>query len=402
MAILLQEHPAWGSPGIDPRWTRSDKDGVGTAYSALSRVWFTVSKGILNEVYYPTIDRPQIRDLQYLITDGETFFRDERQLDNTHECLAPGALGYRITNGDPLGRFRILKEVIADPHQACVLVQTRLEATADILAKLRLFALLAPHMEVGGRGNTGNVVQTNAGKVLTAHKGDTWLVLAASIPFLQCSCGYAGMTDGWQDVARNFHMDCEFDCAPDGNIALTGELDIRQSREFVLALAFGESLHHALVTVSQALGTSFADHHTRFIEQWQHICNHVLPGKDKVTGDGGQLYHVSHSIILAHEDKIYDGALIASLSIPWGEYASDDDLGGYHLVWTRDMCHSATGLLAAGSTEVPLRALIYLACTQKEDGGFNQNFRSTANPTGTASSWMRSPCPSSLPGNFTR
>jgi glucoamylase len=72
-AILLTSNPATGSPGIDPRWTRSDKDGVGTAYSALSRVWLTVSKGILNEVYYPTIDRPQSHDLQYLISDGETF-----------------------------------------------------------------------------------------------------------------------------------------------------------------------------------------------------------------------------------------------------------------------------------------------------------------------------------------
>ena len=66
MAILLEISPATGGPGIEPRWTRSDKEGVGTAYSALSRVWFTVSKGILNEIYYPTIDRPQIRDLQYL------------------------------------------------------------------------------------------------------------------------------------------------------------------------------------------------------------------------------------------------------------------------------------------------------------------------------------------------
>ena len=255
-----------------------------------------------------------------------------------------------------------------------MLVHTRLEADADMLAKLRLFALLAPHLEVGGRGNNGNVVQTNWGKVLTAHKGGTWLVLAASVPFLRCSCGYVGTTDGWQDLAHNFRMDWEFDCAPDGNIALTGELDIRQSREFVLALAFGDSLHHALVTVAQALGTSFADHRTRFIEQWQHAGHHLLPGKEKAAGDGGRLYHVSHSLILAHEDKTYDGALIASLSIPWGEYASGDNLGGYHLVWTRDMCHSATGLLAAGSTEVPLRALIYLACTQKEDGGFYQNF----------------------------
>jgi hypothetical protein len=70
MTTLLCQHPAPGDHVIAPRWTRSDKDGMGTAYSASSRVWFTVSKGILNEVYYPTIDRPQIRDLQYLITDG--------------------------------------------------------------------------------------------------------------------------------------------------------------------------------------------------------------------------------------------------------------------------------------------------------------------------------------------
>jgi len=78
--------------------------------------------------------------------------------------------------------------------------------------------------------------------------------------------------------------------------------------------------------------------------------------------------------LLAHEDKIYEGALIASLSIPWGEAKSDDDLGGYHLVWTRDMCNSATGLMAAGDTTTPLRALVYLACTQRPDGGFYQNF----------------------------
>lgn len=374
MAILLNTNPATGGPGLSPRWTRSDKHGVGTAYSALSRVWFTVSKGILNEVYYPTIDRPQIRDLQYLVTDGDTFFRDERQLDNTHECLNLDTLGYRITNTDPEGRYRILKEVITDPHQDCVLIHTHLEADAAMLARMRLFALLAPHLEAGGRGNDGSVVQTSWGKVLTAHKGGTWLVLGASIPFLRCSCGYVGTTDGWQDLAQNFRMDWEFDCAEDGNIALTGELDIQQSRSFVLALAFGDTLHHALVTIAQSLGTSFAGHRTRFIEQWQRACAHLPPENGTAAGDGGRLYHASHSIILAHEDKMYDGALIASLSIPWGEYMSDDELGGYHLVWTRDMCHSATGLLAAGSTEVPLRALIYLACTQKEDGGFYQNF----------------------------
>lgn len=377
MATLLANHPASGGLGIEPRWTRSDKDGIGTAYSALSQVWFTVSKGILNEVYYPTIDRPQIRDLQYLITDGETFFHDERQLDNTLECIGPGVLGFRIVNTDPQGRFRIVKQVIADPHQACVLMHTRLEAEAAMLAKLRLFALLAPHLDIGGRGNNGNVVNAEWGKVLTAHKageGGTWLALAASVPFVRCSCGYVGITDGWRDLADDFRMDWEFDCAPDGNIALLGEIDLRRGPEFVLALAFGDNLHRALVTVAQSLGTSFAHHRARFVEQWQHASAHVRPGNERAASDGGHLYRASHSILLAHEDKTYDGALIASLSIPWGESRSDEEVGGYHLVWTRDMYHSATGLLAAGSTEAPLRALIYLACTQKEDGGFSQNF----------------------------
>ena len=66
--------------------------------------------------------------------------------------------------------------------------------------------------------------------------------------------------------------------------------------------------------------------------------------------------------------------MIASLSIPWGEDKSDDELGGYHLVWTRDMVNAATALLAVGDTATPLRAMIYLAIAQREDGGFYQNF----------------------------
>ena len=51
---------AFGWPGIEPRWTHGGKDGVGTAYAASSRVWFTFWNGIITEVYYPTVDRPQL------------------------------------------------------------------------------------------------------------------------------------------------------------------------------------------------------------------------------------------------------------------------------------------------------------------------------------------------------
>ena len=46
--------------------------GVGTAYSTSSRVWYTLDFGCVTEVYYPTIDTPQIRDLQFL-KQGDSF-----------------------------------------------------------------------------------------------------------------------------------------------------------------------------------------------------------------------------------------------------------------------------------------------------------------------------------------
>src|SRR5271169_4199436 len=86
MAVLAAEYKwiegagaAFGGPGLQGRWTSAANDTVGTAYSASSRVWYTVSHGILNEVYFPTIDRPQIRDMEFLISDGETFFQEEKR-----------------------------------------------------------------------------------------------------------------------------------------------------------------------------------------------------------------------------------------------------------------------------------------------------------------------------------
>lgn len=366
--------PAFGRPGIEPRWTGSAKDGVGTAYSTSSRIWYTLSLGIVNEVYYPTIDRPQLRDLQYLITDGKTFFHDERRhLDSQTTALSDHALGFRIVNTDREDRYRITKEIIADPHQPCVLIHTRLDAKPALRRDLHLLALCAPHLEVGGWGNIGEVITVSGRRILTAHKGSTWLAMGATVPFLRTSCGYVGMSDGWTDLADNFSMDWEFDWAPDGNIALTAEIDLSPGAPFTLGLAFGDTFQSAVTTLFQSLGIPFVQHRRRFVEQWNRGCKHIHP-LERAASDGGALYHTSQSLLLAHEDKTYPGAMIASLSIPWGEVKGDEELGGYHLVWTRDMVHSATGLLAAGNTDTPLRALIYLATSQRPDGGFYQNF----------------------------
>jgi glucoamylase len=206
-----------------------------------------------------------------------------------------------------------------------------------------------------------------------AQKGDKWMAMGATVPFSHLSCGYVGASDGWTDLHEDFKMDWEFERASDGNIALTGQLDLSETQEFTLGLAFGNSEHRAVANLLQSLGIPFDEHLARYKKQWDETAAHLRP-LESVSFDKGNLYDSSYSLLLAHEDKSFAGALIASLAIPWGEAKGDKDQGGYHLVWTRDMVNSATALLAAGDTATPLRALIYLAVSQYADGGFPQNF----------------------------
>ena len=110
-----QQAPGW--PGIRPRWTSSAKYGLGTAVGRESRVWFTVSHGIVNEVYYPRLDQANTRDFGLLVADGSNFFSEEkRHTVQEIRHLAPGVPGYRLTNTCVQGRYRILKTVLTDPR----------------------------------------------------------------------------------------------------------------------------------------------------------------------------------------------------------------------------------------------------------------------------------------------
>lgn len=374
MGVTSTNGMAFGRPGMTPRWTSSSKEGVGTAYSTASRVWFTLSHGILNEIYYPTIDRPQVRDMELLLTDGETFFHEEkRDLKSAISYIDEHTLGYHIESADPEGRYRLTKEIISDPHQPCVLIHANVEADPEWLARLRIFALLAPHLEVGGWGNSARRLHIANRLLLLAWKGPIYLAMGSDQGFIKASCGYVGASDGWQDLKDNRKLDWQFERAEDGNVAVIGQIDTSKTTAFTLGLAFGNSSHAAVTSLFQSLGIPFERHRERYIAQWRRATHEVIP-LDAHSGDGGRLYCISHSLLLAHEDKIFAGAMVASASIPWGEAKGDEDLGGYHLVWTRDLVQSATALLASGAIETARRALVYLVCSQHPDGGFAQNF----------------------------
>jgi glucoamylase len=265
---LEQQGEAFGSPGLEPRWTSSVKDAVGTAYSASSRVWFTCSHGILNEIYHPTIDRAQVRDMEFLVTDGETFVHEEkRDLESAFEYIDAEALGVRYVTSDPQGRYKLTKEIICDPHHSVVLTHVKLEGHEDLLPRLKVYALLAPHLNDGGAGNNARALDIAGKKVLLAWKNEWSLALSASCGFSRVSCGFVGASDGWRDLMDNFRMDWEFGSATGGNVALMGELALAQagadgSREFTVAFGLGEGHHTATQQTMGALATPFKDQRT--------------------------------------------------------------------------------------------------------------------------------------------
>ncbi len=371
-------NPAPGAPGIEPRWTAGAKDAVGTAYAVSSRIWYTLAMGVNTEIYYPTIDSPQVRDLQYLITDGETFFHDERRNTISKiELLEPDALGFKVTNTDREGHYTIEKQIIGDPHLNCLLIHTKFTVLPEWQSRLQLYVLCAPHLGIGGWHNNAEALESKGRKFLLAYRDGVYMTLGKLAGFSRLSCGYVGTSDGWTDLAQNYKMDWEYDSALDGNVALIGEINLADGYEFTLGLAFGRSRHGARSNLLQSLCIPFEDHLKSFVEQWHRTRRRLSVidmNRGKVSEASSSLFARSINLLLAHEDKLNPGAMIASLSIPWGEDKSDEELGGYHLVWTRDMVECATALLAAGDTRTPLRALIYLAITQREDGGFYQNF----------------------------
>jgi glucoamylase len=178
---------AFGAPGIEPRWTSSSKDGLGTARSESCRLWFTLSHGIINEIYYPTADQPNTRDFEFLISDGQTFCHEEkRDLDHRIEYPERNCLFYRLVNAERNGRYQLVKEALTDSHRSVFLMRTKLEVNDESLrGKLSVYALLAPHIARYGAGNSGYCSEISAYKLLRAERAGVHLVMGCDTGFVR-------------------------------------------------------------------------------------------------------------------------------------------------------------------------------------------------------------------------
>jgi len=365
----MVEAPGW--PGIPARWTSSAKDGVGAALSEGSRVWFTISHGIVNEIYYPRVDQACVRDLGLIVTDGDAFFAEvKRDCDTVVERIEDGVPAFRLTSTHRGGRFRLINQVIADPRSDSIVLHVRLETSSK--TGLRVFSLLAPHLVNGGAHNNGQLSEYKGHGILCAVGDGTHLAMLGSPPFLARSVGFVGVSDGWQQLSRHRRLTDQYDTATDGNVALSAELAMGADGASVLTVGFGrtsaEAAYHALTSSLSPFETLLNDYSAGW-RAWQAGLRTM-----ERRAHGQNMYRVSANILRAHETPTFPGGVIASLSIPWGFSKGDDDMGGYHLVWPRDLCEIAGGLLACGAHSEVRRILRYLRATQEGDGSWRQNY----------------------------
>ncbi|TIO28558.1 MAG: glucan 1,4-alpha-glucosidase [Mesorhizobium sp.] len=372
---------AQGAPGIPARWTSSAKSGVGTGLSANSLLWFTISHGILNEVYYPRLDSACTRDLGLIITGPDGYFSEEKR-DAAHlvEPFEAGVPGYRLVNTAVNGSYRIEKRIVTDSKRPVLLQEITFAALEGSASDYQVYALLAPHLVNRGMGNTAWVGEHKGQRVLFASGRGVSLALAASRPWGACSAGYVGFSDGWQQLRNGGALDPAAERAKDGNVALTGEIGFSTGKgTALLALGFGASPEEAAEAALASLKDGFDAAAETYAASWRNFQS-GLETHDRQAASGLNTYRVSTAVLASHLSIARPGAAVASLSIPWGFNKGDDDLGGYHLVWPRDLVETAGGFLAAGDAWQALDILTYLRSIQQPDGHWPQNCWASGTP----------------------
>lgn len=367
--FLMDQAP--GHPGSPPNWCSGAKQMVGTTLGP-ARVWFTIGSGIINEVYYPRVDIPQLRDLGYFVADNKGFWVEVKRLESRVSLAESGVPAVTVIHRH--ARFTLTQRIVPEPNRDVLLIELTLDGEPD----LSPYVLIAPRLGGTGFENRGEAGRYRGRRILWARQGPFGLALAAvdvrqADAFGAVSAGYSGTSDGWQDFRQNGRMRWRYQRAGPGNIALTGAL---HSSKVVLALGFATSREAAATLAVSALLQPFQLIWEQQIGQWrdwaQDCAGHCGAAvATELSGPTLDQLQTSAMVLRTHHDKTFRGAMVASLSIPWGE--SGAERPGYHLVWPRDLVECAGAQLALGAEVEAREVLRYLIATQAEDGCWYQN-----------------------------
>ncbi len=350
-----------GAPGAIPTWTAASKDAVGTSTTTDSKVWFTLEGGVMTEVYYPRLDNANVRTLEFAVSDGKRVWLESADMEHSIERVSGNSLDYRQTSRDAAKSFTITKTYVTDPRRNALLIDVTF--TGD--PKYSLYVLFDPSLNNSGAGDTG---YTSDGALITEKEG-TAAALLSSAGFEATSSGFAGVSDGYTDLLLHQKLKWSYARAEKGNVVQAAKVS---GPRFTLALGFGHTAADAQATAKASLQQGFRATSEEYNRGWSEYAQTLRQVKQPYASE----FRLAAMVLKAHEDKTYRGAMIASMSIPWGFAVSSQkpDVGGYHLIWARDLYEVATGLLAAGDRAAAERALDYLfKVQQKSDGSFPQN-----------------------------
>jgi glucoamylase len=361
-----------GAPGAKADFAPADKQGFGTSTSRASKVWYTLERGALTEVYYPDLSTPSVRDMQFVVSNGKTF--TERESDSTvQRTKLLGGLSYRQVNTAKSGRWRLTKTYVTDTKRNTLLVKVGFRSLTR--RPLNLHVIYDPSLSNGGMDDTG----TSGKSTLLATDPKASSALISSSGFSRTSSGYLGTSDGWTDLKADNQMNWQYRSAPNGNVVQTAQVRLNGTnrKRATLGLGFGKDQGAAQSAARTSLKVGFKRAYRRSAAGWEKYLSGLKKPPRSVAGIR-RSYAASLMVLAAHEDKANRGAYVASPTMPWAwgllTIDSDKPSGPYHLVWSRDLYQIATALIAAGDTGGANRALSYLFDKQqKADGSFPQN-----------------------------
>lgn len=393
-----------GAPGDVPTWVNAAKTGAGASYEAyvdgryrdggrtgtVSKVWFSLADGVLTETMYGLIHQAQIKQMRFAVVTSTGLSVEGTDTTSRTEYLHVDAQGrplspaYRVITTDKQGRYEIEKRIYTDPDSQSLVVRVSIHARRGDVTP---YLLLEPHVANTGVGDRGDAVamrltvtdddaHIEEPGALYAYEGDTHLALQADRPFTSASVGFVGTSDGLTDLADG-RLDHVYRSTGDdsGNIMLTGGLSrVRAgqtlSQDFVIG--FGETRQDARAAAGRSFATGLDEVLSRFNGEgervgWEDYVASLteLPRIAEQSTDGGKLAYASALMLKVQEDRTWAGALIASLSNPWGDTVdATNSSTGYKAVWPRDFYQVAMALLALGDAETPRAAFRYLPQVQ--------------------------------------
>src|SRR5437588_5770218 len=382
-----------GAPGHDAQWTNAGKDAVGTSNTLESKVWFTLRDGVMTEVYYPTVDVANTRVLQFVVVSADGKHVETEAEDTTHhvEVVDQQSLTFRQINTAKSGDYTITKTYVTDPARPTVLIDVEFDSHHGE----QLYVYYDPSLNNSGMHDSAwtQWAQQGGSDALSSDADKSSALIISRQPkqlsgFGVVANGFFETSDFLTELRRGNKQLRIYSRAADGNVVQLAQVfpyfppdallklggDNREppSNHFTLALGFGREPDEALKNARQSLLKGFDAARAEYAAGWHDYVDSLRRVDKKYQAE----YEMAALVLKAHEDKTYRGAMIASLSIPWGggSNANEPNVGGYHLVWSRDLYQVASALYALGDKASADRALDYLfRVQQKADGSFPQN-----------------------------